>query len=915
MADIEPYFILNTKIAFIELKANSFYILLGLLLFCFLINAQKVGKSNIPEESIVRKDSAKTLIKKSNAPLKKKIISTIKSDSTVTDTISKPKEVIDYIITHNAEDYTIQNAKKKTVTLYNKAEVIYGDIYLQAGKIIIDYKKNTVYATGIKDSTGYTQRSVFKQGNQESEQDSILFNFKTKKALVYGIKTVQGEIITYGKKTKRVNDSTIYMSKLRFTTSKKEKPDYYIATNKAKLVPGKKIIVGGSNLVIADVPTPLYLPFAYFPLTEKRSSGFIIPAWGENNQQGFFLQNGGYYFAVNDYFDLEVTGDIYSNGSWAVNTNTNYNLRYKFSGSLSIRFQNLTNSIRGFSDFSESSNFNISWNHRQDPKSSPNSNLSARVNISNSSQFFRQSLNEIDQNQTLTNSFNSSISYYKKFAGTPFNMNATMTHSQNSQNQIVNMTLPSLQLNMDRIYPFAGKRGIKKNSLQKTGVTYSMNGQYQIQTAEDDFLTVKMFEGSRSGVQHNVSANTNVKAFKYFTLSPNFSYRDVWYFEKIKKQFDPVIGTAVNDTIRGFTRFNEYSIGASLGTNIYGTFNFKKGRLKTIRHTIRPSVSWSFRPNFAAKFEKRVRNRSISSGGIITYTPFEGGIYGRPGSGVSNSISFNINNVIEAKVKPEDDEGSDEDKKIMILNNLNFGTSYNMAADSLRWSNVNFSSGTQIFKNKMSVNLNGSLDPYQVTPQGVRIDKFNSSLFRLSRATLTANYSFSNKDFEKKDEKNQNEETNQNNPNNPPDVFGTDIRQTSNGFINQVPNKRLKKKEKTAKLYNAKIPWNLSFVYSANYTNNGFSTSEIQTHTIGFNGRIELTPKWKVSFRSSYDFKNGAFSYTTLDFSRDLDSWNFNFNWVPFGNFTSYYFFIGVKSSMLSDLHWEKRKPPDRRLF
>ncbi len=901
------------------MKANSLYILLIISLLSFkIVEGQELDKKkSVTQQAVLKQNTIKNKKIATKDTIKNDSILLKKSDTVKNDSIIKKKEAIEFPITHNAEDYTIQNAKNKTVTLYNKAQVIYGDIDLQAGKIILDYKNNTVYATGIKDSTGYVQRPVFKQGSQESEQDSILFNFKTEKALIYGIKTVQGEMITYGEKTKRVNDSTIYMKNLRFTTSQKKIPDYYIATNKAKLVPGKKIIVGGSNLVLADVPTPLYLPFAYFPLTQSRTSGFIIPSWGDNNQQGFFLQNGGYYFALNDYFDLEVTGDIYSNGSWAINTNSNYYVRYKFSGGLRFRFQNLTTSIKGFSDFSKASNYNITWTHRQDSKSSPNSNLTANVNISSSSQFFRQSLNEIDQTQVLNNSFNSSISYYKKFVGTPFNMNVTVTHNQNSNNETVNMTLPSLQVNMDRIFPFAGKGGVKKNPLQKVGLTYSMQGDYRIQTNEENFLSSKMFEGARSGVQHNLSSNTNIKAFKYFTLSPNLTYKDVWYFNSIKKRFDPsvqntdnTLGAAVNDTISGFKRFNEYNFGVSLSTNIYGTFNFKKGRLKAIRHTIRPSISWSYRPNFAEQHNLTVRQSADINEPLLTYTPFEGGIYGIPGSGISNLLTFTLNNVLEGKVKPKDADSDEEDKKITILNNLNFNTSYNMAADSLRWSNVSFSAGTQLFKNKMAVNLSGSLDPYQVNQEGVRIDKFNASIFRLSQATLTANYSFSSSDLnKKKDEKSGNGAQN-----NPPDVFGSTINRTTNGFVNE-PTDSNEPKEKTAKLYRANIPWNISFIYSAAYTNDGFRRAGIQTHTVGFSGSVELTPKWKVGYRSSYDIKNGAFSYTTLNFSRDLDSWRFNFNWVPFGPRTSYNFFIGVKSTMLSDLKWDKNQPPDRRLF
>ncbi len=905
------------------MKANSLYILLVFSFFCFQKGlAQEIGKKDIPKQDVVKKDSAKTISKKTQIDLKKGAKPEIEVDSTKTDSIIKSKEAIQYDILHNAQDYTIQNAKNKTITLYNEAEVDYGDINLKAGKIIIDYKNNTVYATGIKDSTGYVQRPIFKQGNQESEQDSILYNFKSEKALIYGIKTVQGEMITYGEKTKRINDSTVYMSKLRFTTSKKKIPDYYIATNKAKLVPGKKIIVGGSNLVLADVPTPLYLPFAYFPLTQGRTSGFIIPTWGENNQQGFFLQNGGYYFALNDYFDLELTGDIYSNGSWAINANSAYKKRYKYSGRLSFRYQNLTNGIKGFSDFSKSANYNISWNHRQDPKTSPNSNLSAQVNISSSSQFFRQSLNQIDQSQQFNNSFNSSISYYKKFVGTPFNTTVTLSHQQNSNNESVTMTLPSVQINMDRIYPFAGKGGVKKNAIQRIGTNYNVKGRLDINTTEDDFLTSKMFEGSKSGIEHSISATTNMKAFKYFTLTPVFNYRDVWYFSKINKRYDTSIpdeandnlGTIVNDTISGFNRFNSYNFGTSLSTVIYGNFEFSKGRLKALRHTITPTVTWNYTPDLASKHQLTVP-RSDEPDDFLTYTQFEGGIFGQPTGGIQNRLTFAVNNKLEAKVKPKDEDSDEKDRKVTLINNLNFSTTYNIAADSLRWSNVNFNMGVPLFKNKMILNFTGTLNPYQVTENGVQINKFNKGIFRLENLALTTGYAFSSKDFEKKDDSEKEDDNNNNDGNNLPDVLGSNVN-PNRGFANRASSgKKGKQEEKTADLYRNKMPWNLSFNYSVIYNNNGFNFSGIRNHVTSFNGSIDLTPKWKLGVNSGYSFTDGAFTNATFNFSRDLDSWRFNFNWTPFGRFTSYYFFIGIKSSMLSDLKWDKNQPPDRRLF
>ncbi|AOW18983.1 hypothetical protein LPB03_03610 [Polaribacter vadi] len=857
--------------------------------------------------NLQKKDSLVT-IKKDSIILKKDSILLKNKDSIVNDSI-KPKESIDDIITHIAQDYTIQNAKEKTVTLYNEANITYTDIDLKSGIIIIDYKKNTLFAKGIKDSTGYVQRPVFKQGGQESEQDSILYNFKSKRALIYGLKTKQGEMFTYGEKTKQVNDSTIYIRKIRFTTSEKEVPDYYISTDKAKLVPGKKIIVGLSNLVLADVPTPLFLPFAYFPMTETSVSGFLIPAFDTGSStRGVGLQNGGYYFAINDYVDLTLTGDAWANGSWGLRTNSNYNKRYRFNGTFSFNYENIINGIRGFDDFDKRSNFNIRWNHSQDSKASPNSRFSASVNLG-SSRFFRESLNQFNLNQNQNNTFNSSVNYSKTFVGTPFNMAVTASHQQNTNTESIIMTLPSLTLNMNRVYPFAGKDGVKKNPIQKLGFNYNMQGQYLINTTDDEFFTSKMFETARSGIQHKTSTNTNIKAFKYFTLSPSVNYEETWQFDYIDKKYDETNNVIITDTLRGFKSYREYNMGVSLSTNIYGTFNFKKGRLKAIRHTIRPTVSYSYRPDFKDNYLEQVQ-QTANPLDVIDYTVFDQGIYGSPSGGLSNSIGLSLNNVLEAKMAPKDPDSDEEDEKIMILNNLNFNTSYNIAADSLRWSNVTFSAGTRLFKDKLALNFTGSLDPYQVNENGRRIDKFNPGIFRLSNANLTANYSISSSDFDKSNKDNENKNNNANGNNNPPDTMGADIDPTDRQ--GRQDSRDIGGGTKKTDLYKGKIPWTVNLVYAATYSNNGLIPGTVGVHTLGFSGNVDLSPKWKVGYSSGYDVKNGAFSFSRFNFTRDLDSWQFNFNWVPFGSQSSYTFFIGVKSSTLADLKWDKNKPPDR---
>ena len=846
--------------------------------------------------------------------LKKDALLLKKKDTISLDSI-KPKESIEDIITHVAKDYTIQNAKNKTVTLYNEANITYTDIDLKAGIIIVDYIKSTLFAKGIIDSTGYTQRPVFKQGNEESEQDSIIYNFKSKRALIYGLKTKQGEMFTYGEKTKRVNDSTIYVRDIKFTTS--EKLDYYIGTSKAKIIPGKKIIVGGSQLYIADIPTPVYLPFAYFPITQTSVSGFLIPSFDTgSSDRGIGFQNGGYYFALNDYVDLGITGDAYSNGSWGFRANSNYNKRYRFSGAFNFSFENNINGIRGFDDFSKANNFNLRWSHNQDQKASPNSRFTASVNLG-SSKFFRESQNQFNVSQTQTNTLSSSVNYSKTFVGTPFNLNVTAQHQQNTNTEEITMTLPSLTLNMNRVYPFVGKNGIKKNPIQKMGFNYSLDSKYLINTNDDDFLTAKMFETARAGMQHKTGTNTNFKAFKYFTVSPSVSYEETWQFDYIQKDYDVTDNVIVTDTLRGFKSYREYNAGVSLSTNIYGTFNFKKGRLKGIRHTFRPSISYSYRPDFKDKYLKQVQASNDPSD-LQEYTVFDQGIYGGPSSGISNSIGISLNNVLEAKVAPKDPDSDEEDEKITLLNNLNFNSSYNIAADSMRWSPVSFSAGTRLFKDKLAINLSGSLDPYKVIASSngspIRINKFNSNLLRLTNASLTANYSISSTDFKKDKKGNKNQ--NKKDPNNSQDVIGADINPTDRfGQKNNVTNISEEDENKTTKLYSAEIPWSINLAYSTNYTNNGLDGGEIGVHSIMFSGNVELSPKWKLGYSSGYDVKGGAFTFSRFNFTRDLDSWNFNFNWVPFGTNSSYTFFIGVKSSVLSDLKWDKNKPPDRRLF
>ena len=817
---------------------------------------------------------------------------------------------IDAIITHRAlgkESSIEQDFTLKRVILYDKAELNYKDINIKSGKIIIDYKNELIYAWGISDSIKkYTQRPVFKQGSESSTQDSIVYNYRTKKALIYGSESQQGEMFTKGTKIKKINDSTIFVRDIRFTTSKKKNPDYYLSTSKAKIIPSKKIIVGLTHLVVADVPTPVLVPFGYFPLTQKKASGIIVPIYGESNEQGFFLQNGGYYFAGNDYFDLTLLGDIYTNSSWGFTAQSTYRLRYRFNGNFNFRYESLIFGVKGFEDYSKRSNFNLQWTHLQDAKSNPNARISASVNLGSSS-YYRESLNQLNSSQALSNTMNSSISYFKNFVGTPFNMSLTANHSQNTNTRSMNLSLPTLQLNMNRIYPFAPKSGSKKNALQKIGFNYSLVGDNTYNIKEEEFLTSKMIKKSRTGAKQTASLSTNMKAFKYFTVSPNISYNEVWMIKRLKKRYDVAKKQIVNDTLNQFTSFREFSTSASLSTNIYGMFKFKNSKIKAIRHVVRPSVSFTYKPDFEFFYDKV--QKSDNAKDFEIYSPFELGPYGSPSRGLSNTIGISISNNIEAKIQSKNNKGEEIDKKITLINNLGISTSYNIAADSLRMSPVSLNAGTQLFKNKLSVNTSMSFDPYALDASGNRYDKFNiamgGGLMRLTNMNITLSYNVSNKDFKKNKPPQKTGETPIQNQQNT-QMFGGDFTNNRNNFTNES--------QSNTKLYENDMPWNMRFSYSGTYSNyNG--DGDFVNSSLMFSGNLSLSRKWKVGLSSGYDFKNTGFTYTQFRFSRDLDSWHVNFNWIPFGYRTSYYFFIGVKSSILSDLRWEKRNVPDRNLF
>ncbi len=838
----------------------------------------------------------------------------IVSDSTEVDSIIKKEPLLLDKISYKAKDYTRISQKEKKLYLYNEAELYYQDMELKAGIIIFDYEKNEVYAKGIVDSSGYTQRPVFKQRSEEVVSDSLRSNYDTKRALIWNSRTEQDNgLIMTTEVTKKENDSVYYLGRARVTTSKNlESPEYYMLIRKAKLVPNRKVVAGLSNMYIADVPTPILTPFAYFPLTGSRRSGVIIPVFGDDAERGFFIQNGGYYFAISDYADLTTLIDYYTNGGYALNVDSNYSLRYKFRGALGFRFENQIQGQRGFPNFSRTTIYNIRWTHSQDPKDNPNSRFSASVNFG-SSQFFRQSINQLNAASTLNNTLSSSISYNKTFTGYPsVNMSLTATLSQNTQTEAINMTLPTLQASMERIFPLAKRDGIKKGVIQNINFQYNLRGEYNIQTTDSLFFSSEMFDNSRAGVQHTIPINTNFKIFDYLSVSMGGNVEENWGFETINNtDFIDEENPSVRDTIQGFDRFAQYNFSASVGTTIYGTFNRGDDKkIQAIRHVMRPSISYNINPGFDQFFE--TYQATADSTDIREYTRFEEFLFGRPNRMRSSSVGMSLNNTLEAKVRDRDTTAT-EPKKITILNNLNFSTAYNIAADSLPWSPLNITGNTSLFKNKMSINFGMTLDPYAIDNNGSRIDVFNidngGSLFRLTNANLNANYSFSSKDFVKKERDEESSTENTRSGGRDDDLFGVaqNFADRTRGDddsddVNQTPEK-----------YNASVPWDFRLVYAVTY-NNFSRQNEITNNSLMFSGNVDLTPNWSVGISSGYDFVQNGFTRTQLRFGRDLDSWQFNFSWIPFNPGSSWFFFIGIKSSIFSDIKYDKRRQPDRRL-
>ena len=891
-----------TKIVFKLLRTNLFYIV---LLATFLT----IGNQSLFGQEIKRKVEAKANAKKLDSVKKSSKVIPIAVIKKDIDTVKVKKATLESTVKRKAADYERIDQKTKIVTLYNKAELYYEDIELKAGIIVMDYAKNEVYAGRIKDKKGnYSQLPVFKQGANVVEPDSIRFNFTTKKALIWNSKTKQGEMNVIANKLKKENDSVYFMSDAKITTAKDlNNPEYYFFARKAKFVPGKKVVVGLTNLYIENVPTPIGLPFAFFPMSQSSQSGVIIPTFQDTNNRGYSLQNGGYYFPLSQYYDLTILGDYYTNGSYALRFDSTYANKYKFAGNVNIRYENQIISERGFPDYTKTNTFNIQWSHVQDTKSNPSSRFSASVNLG-SSNYFTNSLNLTNQAAVFNNTLSSSVTYSKTFNSVPeVNMSLSATHSQNTNTKVIAMTLPTFQASVDRVFLFAPADSPKKGIIKNMNFQYTVNAKNDITTTDSLFFKPQMFRDANVGMEHSIPISTNFKILKHLSVTPSLNYREVWTTKTIKKSFDNVKGQEVTETVNGFDAYRTYSFSSGIGTTIYGTFNFGEDKIiKSIRHKMMPSITYSYMPSFERYYENY---NSDANGTVKDYSRFERSIYGAPGKNFSNIVQFSVNNTFEAKIADKDTTKT-ELKKIMLLSNLSFSSSYNL--DTKVLDPIIVSGGTLLFKDKMNVNFGAKLDPYAINnATGARSDVWNinngGSLFRLTAANLAINYSFTSSKEDGKDKKNQSQ--GQRNGGREDDLFGRSVN-LSDDRQGQFDEKDDDKEDKFEGFFKAKLPWDLILAYSLTYSNENRERT-ITNNSLMVNGNIDLSPRWKVGVSTGYDFVSKGVNNAQLRFDRDLLSWRMSFNWSPIGENSQWGFFIGVKAGIFSDIKWENRKIPD----
>ncbi len=819
------------------------------------------------------------------------------ADTTINDSIASAPQssFLDDVVLTNNQDSLIFDVKKNHIKMFSKGNVKYKDNSIDAEFIEMKIGENIIYAYGKEDSVGVYKQPVVVQGSQTYNMDTVVYNTDSEKMMVKGVVFQEGEGYIRGKNIKKIGDEIMNIGGGIYTTCDAEHPHFYLKMSKAQLVNsknGKKVIIGPSYLYLEDVPLPIVLPFGFFPVMSEQNSGVIIPEFGEENLKGFYLRGGGYYFVLNDYMDLAVRGGIYSYGSWEGSANSTYRKRYKYNGNFGLNYSKDIFGEKGSTDYTNMSNYSITWSHQQDPKFKPNSTFSASVNYTSSqyNKYDATSLTDYVSAQT-----NSSIAYSKTWAGTPFSFSTNIQQSTNNRDSTVMLSLPNFVFNVNKIFPFRRKNIVGKlRWYENIGFTYNGTFKNSVTTKQDQLFSSEMFDQMQYGMQHTIPVSTSMNVLKYLNLTPSINYNERWYFNKVEKSWDATNQEIVTDTVGGFNRVYDYRFSLGFSTKVYGMaqFNGKDPIVKAIRHVLTPTVSMNYTPNFGADnfgYYKQVQSDSL--GNMTTYSPYENGIYGVPGSGESASMSFSLGNNLEMKVRSRSDTLGE--KKVKIFESLNISSSYNFLADSLNLAPFSLSARTTLF-NSFGINLSATLDPYSIDEDGRKYNRFlvqDGPLARLTSMSLSFGYSFRS-------------------------VFGLEggtgsdalgaaptAEQQSFFAENQI-NAVDQQQYLSNKYYDFSVPWNLSFNYSLAYSKPAHTANV--TQTLGFNGSVNLTSKFGITFNGGYDFTSKALTPGNVNLTRDLHCWQMTFSWVPIGFRKSWNFTIRVKSGMLSDLKYEK---------
>lgn len=783
-------------------------------------------------------------------------------------------------VKYNAKDTIRFNLAEDKVFLRNEAQITYENMNIKAGYIEIDWETRTLYAEGVRDTDGVLkQLPVFAQGSENFTAYNMRYNFDTKKGKITHVTTQEGEGYIHGETVKRDANSDFYIRSGKYTTCNLDTPHFYIKSNKLRVINQKKVVTGPAYLVIEEVPTPLVIPFGFFPSKKGRNSGLLFPAFGESAARGFYLQKLGWYFGFSDYVDAALTADLYTLGSYLVNVSSNYAKRYRLRGNVRLNYSEIKTSERELIDYSLSRDFLVNWSHAQDVKSHPGSNFGASVQAGTGT-FYRNNLSSAAN--YLRSEYSSSISYSRQWLGTPFSLSTALSHRQNLISKTINISAPELSFNIARITPFKRKTQIGEEKwFEKIGTSYTLKAVNRISTIDSLLFKEESLKKFSTGIQHGIPLSTSFKAMKYFSVSPSANYAGHFYFYSVRKRYDIAEKKVITDTLRKFSSAHDYNLSASMNTRVYGMYEFSKSPVAAIRHVISPAIGFTYRPDFSrmhigfGNSGGYYRTYTDESGKKILYSIYDGqsSISGIPPAGKYGSITFGLDNNLEMKVRTQSDTGAAL-KKIKLLESLSFSSGYNLIADSMPVQQISASGRTTLF-DKLNINFGASFDPYIKTADGESLNQseleVNQRLARMTTAGVSLSANLASGQSEEKKEKIKEQNLN------PEDYI------------------------------DFSVPWSLNISYNLNYSKPYDLAKPTTSQSVSFNGDLKLTERWKVGYTSGFDFETHDFTYSSFSFYRDMHCWEMRLSWIPFGGQQSYNFQINVKSSMLQDLKLTKK--------